>query len=119
MKILGLLVFIGLGVCCYTQSHDLMLGQPNYGDLPVYRFDQCKYGFPLITRSSIIEYPGGQLSNIPYITAIYVKDNLEDGSGGYASLLEGGVGQRFVKIKLKSQQGGGFNFTVTIYGRFL
>lgn len=95
------------------------MGQATYGDVLVYRFDQCKYGFPLIIRSSIVEYPEGPLSNIPYITAIHVKDNLEDDSGGYASILEGGVGQRFVKIKLKSQRGGGFNFTVSIYGRFM
>ncbi|XP_068624017.1 probable salivary secreted peptide [Battus philenor] len=102
----------------YGQSHDLLLGQATYGDVVIYKVNEVKYGFPFFVRTSVIEYPEPGQSNFAYIRSIYIKDNERDGSGGYPTISAGGIGQRFVKIKLKSQRGYGFNFTITIYGRY-
>lgn len=101
-----------------SQSHDLILGQAAYGDVVIYRLNEYKYGFPFIVRKTEIEYPEPGQHNFAFIRAIFIKDNESDGTGGYPAVVAGGVGQRFVKIKLKSQRGSGFNFTVTIYGRY-
>lgn len=118
MRALLVLLFCAVAAC-YGQSHDLNIGQATFGDVIIYKATECKYGFPFITRSSILEYPEPGQHNYAYIKAIYVKDNNHDGSGGYPTVSAGGVGQRFVKLKLKSQRGSGFNFTVTVYGRYV
>lgn len=100
-------------------QHDLYLGQVTYGDLVLYRVNEYKYGFPFFVRESNIEYPlPGQVNNA-VIRAIFIKDHDSDGSGGYPTVKSGGIGQRFARIKLKSQRGSGFNFTITIYGRYM
>ena len=119
MRASSIAVLLCLVAAATCQSHDLMIGQATYGDVIVYKADEVKYGFPFIVRTSIIEYPEPGLQNYAYIKAIYVKDNVKDGSGGYPSISAGGIGQRFVKIKLKSQRGCGLNFTVSIYGRYV
>ncbi|XP_053620099.1 probable salivary secreted peptide [Plodia interpunctella] len=115
LTFISLLCFIAAVSC---QSHDLVIGKPGFGDVIIYRINEYKYGFPFIVRSSTIEYPEPGHYNLAYISSIYVKDNEYDGSGGYPTISAGGVGQRFAKIKLKSQRGNGFNFTITIYGRY-
>ncbi|CAH2058263.1 unnamed protein product, partial [Iphiclides podalirius] len=109
-----------LAAACQSaaQSHDLVLGQATYGDVVIYKVNEYKYGFPFFVRTSVLEYPEPGQTNFAYIKAIYVKDNDRDGTGGYPTVSAGGIGQRFVKIKLKSQRGYGLNFTVTIYGRY-
>lgn len=119
MKTLSIAIFLCLAAAISCQSHDLVIGQATYGDVIVYKADEVKYGFPFFTRTSIIEYPEPGQKNYAYIKAIYIKDNERDGSGGYPSISSGGIGQRFVKIKLKSQRGNGLNFTVSIYGRYV
>ncbi|VVC86900.1 unnamed protein product [Leptidea sinapis] len=115
-------LYITLSLCLIAaancQSHDLVLGQATYGDVIIYKVNEYKYGFPLIVRTSILEYPDPGQHNYAYIKSIYIKDNDRDGTGGYPTISAGGVGQRFVRIKLKSQRGYGLNFTVTIYGRY-
>ncbi|CAK1547760.1 unnamed protein product [Leptosia nina] len=118
MKFLHLVVVICLAAAVSSQSHDLIVGQATYGDVIVFKQNEYKYGFPFMVRTSIIEYPEPGQHNFAYIKAIYVKDNERDGSGGYPTISSGGVGQRFVKIKLKTQRGYGMNFTITIYGRY-
>lgn len=118
MRVLTLTTLLCLFAVISCQSHDLSIGQATYGDVVIHKSIEWKYGFPLIVRSSIIEYPEPGQHNFAYIKAIFIKDNDIDGTGGYPTVSAGGVGQRFVKIKLKSQRGDGFNFTVTIYGRY-
>lgn len=72
---------------------------------------------PLIKRKTIVDFPEKDHSNFATIEAIYVKDNNKH-STAYASVTAGGIGQKFAKIKLKSDRGDGFNFTITIYGRY-
>lgn len=119
MRTSSIAILLCIVAAASCQSHDLVIGQATYGDVIIYKADEVKYGFPFIVRSSIIEYPEPGQNNYAYIKAIYIKDNERDGSGGYPSISAGGVGQRFVKIKLKSQRGNGLNFTVSIYGRFV
>lgn len=118
MRAFTIISFLCLLVACACQSHDLVLGQATYGDVIVFKQNEYKYGFPFIVRSSVIEYPEPGQQNFAYIRAIHIKDHERDGSGGYPTISAGGLGQRFVKIKLKSQRGSGFNFTVTLYGRY-
>lgn len=119
MRLTVALSLLCLFVATYAQSHDLTLGQATYGDVVIYKVTENKYGFPLFVRTSILEYPEPGNHNFAVIRAIYIKDNYRDGTGGYPIISAGGVGQRFVKIKFKSQRGNGFNFTVTIYGRYM
>ncbi|XP_022115365.1 probable salivary secreted peptide [Pieris rapae] len=118
MRLLSLISLLCLAAAVSSQSHDLSLGQATYGDVIVYKLNEHKYGFPFMVRTSIIEYPEPGQHNFAYIKAIYIKDNERDGTGGYPTISAGGIGQRFVKIKLKSQRGSGMNFTITIYGRY-
>lgn len=118
MRYLSLIAILCLAAAVNSQSHDLAIGQATYGDVIIFKLNEYKYGFPLIVRTSIIEYPEPGQHNFAFIKAIYIKDNERDGTGGYPTISAGGVGQRFVKIKLKSQRSYGFNFTVTIYGRY-
>lgn len=118
MRAITIISFLCLFAAASCQSHDLVVGQTTYGDVAIYKINEYKYGFPFIVRTSIIEYPEPGFQNFAYIRAIHIKDNERDGTGGYPTISAGGIGQRFVKIKLKSQRGNGFNFTVTIYGRY-
>ncbi|CAH4029717.1 unnamed protein product [Pieris brassicae] len=118
MRHLSLISLLCLAAAVSCQSHDLSLGQATYGDVIVYKLNEYKYGFPFMVRTSIIEYPEPGQHNFAYIKAIYIKDNARDGFGGYPTISAGGIGQRFVKIKLKSQRGSGLNFTITVYGRY-
>ncbi|CAG9792501.1 unnamed protein product [Diatraea saccharalis] len=118
MRAFTIITLLYLFSAYYCQSHDLALGQATYGDVVIYKVNEYKYGFPMIVRKSTLEYPEPGQTNFAYIKAIYIKDNDKDGSGGYPTIAAGGVGQRFVKMKLKSQRGNGFNFTITIYGRY-
>ncbi|NP_001182380.2 uncharacterized protein LOC114243791 [Bombyx mandarina] len=118
MRAFTVLLIACLLSACSAQSHDLSLGQLTYRDIVLYKINEYKYGFPFIVRTSEIEYPEPGQQNFAYISAIYVKDHYTDGNGGYPIVKSGGVGQKFVKLKLKSQRGHGFNFTVTIYGKY-
>lgn len=118
MRALSLISLLCVLAAASAQSHDLVLGAASYGDVVIYKVNEYKYGFPLIIRKTTLEFPEQGRTNFAIIKAIYVKDNEKDGTGGYPTIAAGGVGQRFVKIKLKSQRGSGFNFTVTVYGRY-
>lgn len=49
------------------------------------------------------------------IRGIQVIDNKTNNTGGYATILEGGVNHNFTKIVLKSQPGGDLSNKVTIF----
>ena len=51
------------------------------------------------------------------ITAVLVEDLLDDDTGGYPQLVSGGVGEQHVSIKITSQQGCGFHFEFSVYGK--
>lgn len=113
-----LLLLAALFAVNSCQSHDLIVGQVTYGDVVLHKENIHKYGFPFIIRTSVVEYPLPGMHNFAQIRAVYAKDHYIDGSGGYPTISAGGINQKFVKLKLKSQRHHGFNFTVTIYGRY-
>jgi hypothetical protein len=41
---------------------------------------------------------------------------MNDGTGGYAKIIEGGVGYSYVTVKVTSQFNRGFWFVVEVYG---
>ncbi|KAJ8037654.1 putative salivary secreted peptide [Holothuria leucospilota] len=51
------------------------------------------------------------------ITAVLVRDNWDDNTGGHAELIQGGPGQNLVKVRVTSQLGRGMDFTFSVYGR--
>lgn len=72
------------------------------------------------SREKIIEYPGatpiGHVKN-ETITSIRIYDRHLNGYNGYSSILAGGIGFKFVKIRLYSDGvNRGFNFLVQIFG---
>nr|QTY40869.1 venom polypeptide precursor [Doratifera vulnerans] len=99
------------------ESHDLILGKAMSGDTLLLTSTEKKIGFPLIKRTSEIVFPEPGKENFAHITAIVIKDKYTDGNGGLATILAGGLGKKFVKIKLATKRGHGFHFTVKIYGR--
>lgn len=50
------------------------------------------------------------------INCVMLKDIATDGSGGYATIKEGGYNYRHVTINFKSQRGGDIRFGVDLYG---
>lgn len=72
------------------------------------------------SREKIIDYPGDVASGIRplTITGIRVWDNYFNGSGGYCSIIGGGIDYQHVRLRLYSKSAGkGINFTVKIYGK--
>lgn len=56
-------------------------------------------------------------NDVANITRIRVMDMTRDGSGGYASIVSGGVDYKYVTIRLQSSAvGRGYDFFVDIYG---
>lgn len=64
-----------------------------------------------------LEYPRRieQLEN-QIINYIVAYDQYQNGFGGYVTLVDGGFGDRFVILHVRSQWGHGFNFRIEIYG---
>lgn len=50
------------------------------------------------------------------ISCVRALDQYVNGQGGYATLVNGGVGWKNVTLLLSSQTGKGFNFLVEIWG---
>lgn len=50
------------------------------------------------------------------ITAIEVIDLWNDGTGGQVSLRSGGIGEKSLYLKIRSQPSRGFKFAVRIWG---
>ncbi|XP_013110321.1 uncharacterized protein LOC106089103 [Stomoxys calcitrans] len=53
----------------------------------------------------------------PRITAVVVNDNFKDSFGAVSTVLQGGVGKRYINILLTSQRSKGIDSTVKIYGK--
>nr|QTY40870.1 venom polypeptide precursor [Doratifera vulnerans] len=119
MRALTVILLFSICSACHSQSHDVTLGRAQPGDVLLYKGEEWKYGFPLFIRTTLFEFPKPNTGNIAYISAIIIRDHYYDGTGGFASIKAGGVGQNFVKIELKSQRHHGFRFTISIYGQFL
>lgn len=71
-------------------------------------------------REKIIEYPKDLPSGYNHhytISALRIYNRFYDGNTATVNILDGGIGRQYVKIKLSSKFGKGFNYLVQIYGR--
>ncbi|XP_044737242.1 probable salivary secreted peptide [Chrysoperla carnea] len=99
------------------KSHHFLMGFMKGGDRLLYKGIFVKKAKWFRKRTQDIKFP--EIAGIafgPTITFIKVTDQYQNGEGGYASIYEGGVGEKSVTMHLKSQRGHGFNFMIEIYG---
>jgi hypothetical protein len=70
-------------------------------------------------RAKIVEFPKdlpGSYGRHETISAVRAFNQFYDGLDAKAEIVAGGVGKRFVKIRLSSGWGRGFKYKVVIYG---
>ncbi|XP_026468713.1 probable salivary secreted peptide isoform X3 [Ctenocephalides felis] len=99
-----------------NNSHHFQVGYPSYGNVLLYRQVQSKSGsfFRKVTRE--VSFPPVGSRNNRTISCVRALDQYVNGQGGYATLVNGGVGWKNVTLLLSSQTGKGFNFLVEIWG---
>ncbi|XP_044737241.1 uncharacterized protein LOC123299086 isoform X2 [Chrysoperla carnea] len=99
-----------------NKSHHLITGIVHFGDRLVYNKNVTDEPFTWFGKvSKYVTYPPRGIQNTRNITVIQVYDLIKDGTGGWARIVNGGVGHRNVTIKLKSQTGKRMSFQVVIY----
>ncbi|KAK9507189.1 hypothetical protein O3M35_007097 [Rhynocoris fuscipes] len=103
--------------CGSGPSHDLIMGQRQYGDRMLYTSREKKSKSILRVGVTDIKWPLRGMQIRETITRVEVLDQKHDGSGGCAFLVGGGVGSSFLNLHLKTQRGGSFDFLINIYGR--
>jgi len=73
---------------------------------------------PIVSGKIINEtvvFPPHGMKNTRLIKCIQVIDNIQDGHGGFASVIKGGINQNSTEIRLTSQPGGKINSKITIF----
>ncbi|ALC42069.1 CG33998 [Drosophila busckii] len=122
--LLTLLLGLGLLLCVDAEggatelgsnrSHSVAWGARIFRDTHLERviITQKSKWLRVVTR----DYHFQQKQLTRRITQIVITDQVGDGKGGYASLVEGGPQNTFAKIHFKSQRGLSFSFIVDIYG---
>nr|ATU82829.1 secreted venom protein family 3 protein [Pristhesancus plagipennis] len=103
--------------CGSGPTHDLLLGQRVFGDRLLYSTHETMDSTIFRKKVRDIYWPTNLHPGYNTITRIEVYDQLSDGKGGCAFLADGGVGNQSVKLHLKTQRGGKFDFLIAIYGR--
>lgn len=102
-----------------TREGHLILGQLQPFDRLLFNQEYFKPSRWWSSREKIIEYPKdvpAGYSRHETISHIQVLNKFYDGASARATLLKGGVGYQYVKIKLESKWGKGFRYSVQIYG---
>nr|ATU83058.1 secreted venom protein family 3 protein [Pristhesancus plagipennis] len=121
LLVLGIVAIAWAGpeTACSGESHNLISGERQAGDKLLYTAREQKSKKLLRKGVTDIEWPPRSLSDVHVkkITRIEVLDNKHDGSGGCASIVNGGPGSNYVKLHLKTQRGGSFDFDIKIYGK--
>ena len=51
------------------------------------------------------------------IGCVHALDGWNDGTGGYASFVNGGIGYNYIEVKITSQFSRGFWFDIEVYGQ--
>lgn len=100
-----------------SQSHSTQFGFRVEGDYLLSSTIQHRELTTLSIVTKDVSFPPEGQINDAVITFINITDAYLDGSGGYASLLAGGVNYNHTKIHLTSQRGHCFNFLIEIYGK--
>lgn len=91
--------------------HNLVVGKRGPGDILLLKEQKrqvCGFGYV----SHIYRHNGDNT-----ITAVVAKDNWDDDTGGDPKIIDGGLGQKHVEVKVTSRFGRGFNHTVYVYGK--
>ena len=92
-------------------QHNLVVGKQGPGDILLFKEQKrqvCGFGYV----SHIYRHNGDNT-----ITAVVAKDNWDDDTGGDPKIIDGGLGQKHVEVKVTSRFGRGFNHTVYVYGK--
>uniref|UniRef100_A0AB38ZEA3 Heteropteran venom family 3 protein 1 n=1 Tax=Ectomocoris sp. TaxID=3104572 RepID=A0AB38ZEA3_9HEMI len=103
--------------CGSGPTHHLILGNRQYGDRMLYTAREKMPSAMLRVKTLDVQWPLKGMQSHERITRIEVLDQKDKGTGGCAFLANGGVGDNHVKLHLKTQRGGSFDFVVNIYGR--
>nr|AYV99536.1 venom polypeptide [Dolopus genitalis] len=121
MRHLIVVILAVIGICFFSvsaQKHSVTFGKAGPEDRLLYSTlvkRPAKKGWEV---SENVFYPGigGGASYDHIFTEIRVTDKCEDGTGGYAYITEGGIGQRSAKIHFISQLSKGYEFLLEIFG---
>lgn len=118
MLTINFTVLLFLLISCPLRSarHGYHHVNPYYEHDLLYKVDIYKGGIPLVIRTSVLEYPEPRLFRYSLIMAMNIQNHLLHETPDCATIISGGVGHKFVRIKLRSQMGDGLNFTIKIYG---
>uniref|UniRef100_A0A224Y006 Putative conserved secreted protein n=1 Tax=Panstrongylus lignarius TaxID=156445 RepID=A0A224Y006_9HEMI len=103
--------------CGSGPSHDLLIGYTQSGEQLLYSTREKMPKSGLKVKSHDVEWLANPHFVFERITRIEVLDQKHDGSGGCAFLAGGGLGQNYVKLHLKTQRGGSYDFLINIYGK--
>lgn len=97
-----------------AQSHNLIVGSRMPGDRLVLSQAVVKNSswMRIVTETKTFQAPHNER-----ITLVEALDQRTDGTGAYASILNGGPGHNSVTIRFKSQRGHGIDFVVNLYAR--
>ena len=93
------------------ERHNLVVGKLGPGDILLHEEQKCQgWGFGYV--SHIYRYNGDNT-----ITAVVARDKWDDDTGGDPKIIDGGLGQKHVEVKVTSRFGRGFDHTVYVYGK--
>lgn len=97
-----------------NKSHHLIMGHRARGDMLIVWEDVVKNSSSMEVVTVEKTFNTTEYRKITLLAAF---DRNKNGTGGYASVVRGGLGHRMVRLKFQSQPGYGINFVVKIYGR--
>ncbi|XP_054166484.1 uncharacterized protein LOC128963958, partial [Oppia nitens] len=103
---------------CQRKSSNLVIGIPKVGDTVLWHQILTKESNCFSKTKAWIQYPPKGSVNCQHniITGIAVLDINNDGNGGNADIIDGGIGRNFARIKLRSKFRKGLSFQVIIIG---
>jgi len=107
LVILLMLIAVSVG-----QRHNYMPCKPLPGDKLLQRVS-CAKKFKALGYVSSTQhiYVGDHI-----IACVYALDQWGDDTGGYASIVSGGMGYTYVGVDIKSRFNRGFSFVIEVYG---
>jgi hypothetical protein len=109
----SLLILLLLLAASVGQNHNYKPCKPLAGDT-LLRKESCARSFKFLQYvSATVHINVGD--NI--IGCFYALDRWGDGTGGYAKLVNGGIGYNYVELKIISKFNRGFWFEIEVYGQ--
>ncbi|XP_069694667.1 probable salivary secreted peptide [Periplaneta americana] len=110
-SVTSLVLVLLLASLCAGQRHSLIQCNRRPGDRILVDSSVAKTSRFLKKVSDTVKYSGGAT-----VTCVEAIDGWDDGTGGYAEITDGGLGQKKVTVKITSQNSRGFHFFVKVYG---